>query len=78
MTRTARIAARIIIVTWADSSTRRFGSASAATPGEQAEDDDREELGGGDDAEPDGSWVSSRTSHACATCCIQVPISEII
>ena len=24
-----------------------------------------------------GSWVSSRTSQACATCCIQVPTSEI-
>ena len=54
-----------------------LGQGIRGDAGEQPEDDDRDELGGGDDPEPDRIVGDSRTSHACATCCIQVPTSEI-
>ena len=77
MTRTARIAARTIIATWVAIRTCRFGSASAATPANRPRT--MTGMNWAADTMPSqiGSWVSSRTSHACATCCIQVPTSEI-
>ena len=45
--------ARVIITVWTTIRVGRLGSVSARTPGEQPEDHDRDELGGGDDPEPD-------------------------
>src|SRR3954454_25006596 len=53
MTSTARIPARTIIEIWVAIRTRRFGRASAGTPGKSPGDNDRDELRGRHDAEPD-------------------------
>ena len=77
MTRTDRTAARIIIVTCVQIRTRRFGSASAATPANSPRTMTGMNCAAATTPSQIGSWVSSRTSHAWATCCIQVPTSEI-
>ena len=76
MVSTARIAARIIIAVWTQSRTRRFGNASAATPANSPRMMTGRNWAAATMPSQIGSWVSSRTSHAWATCCIQVPTSE--
>ena len=77
MTSTARIAARTIIVICVQMRTRRFGSASAATPANSPRTMTGMNCAAATMPSQIGSWVSSRTSQAWATCCIQVPTSEI-
>ena len=77
MTSAARIAARIIIDTWVPMSTRRFGNASATTPANRPKTMTGRNWAVATIPSQIGSPVSWRTSQACATCCIQVPMSEI-
>ena len=76
MTRAARMAARIIIDTWVPIRTRRFGNASAATPANRPKTMTGRNWAVATIPSQIGSPVSWRTSQACATCCIHVPIRE--
>ena len=69
--------ARTIIATCAEMRTLRFGSASAATPAKRPSTMTGRNWAVATIPSQIGSPVSSRTSQAWATCCIQVPMSEI-
>ena len=72
------MAASTIITTWTAMQRLALRQDVGEDAGEQAQDHDRQELGGGHDAEPQRVAAGElRTSHAWATCCIQVPTSEI-
>ncbi len=77
MTRTASTAARTIITICVATRTRRFGRASAATPANRPRTMTGMNWAAATIPSQIGSWVSSSTSQAWATCCIQVPTSEI-
>ena len=68
--------ARVIITTWVATSVWRFGSASAATPANRPRIMTGMNWAAATMPSQIGSPVSSRTSHAWATCCIHVPTSD--
>jgi len=69
--------ARIIFVTCVAMSSRRLGHESAMTPANSPNTRTGRNCAATITPSQIGSCVSVRTSHDCATCCIQVPMSEI-
>ncbi len=78
MTRTARIDARTIIVVCVQIRTRRLGSASAATPANRPRKMTGPYWATAVIPSQSGSCVIWRTSQACATCCIHVPMRDTV
>ncbi len=68
--------ARVIITAWVAMSVWRLGRASAATPANSPRIMTGMNCAAATMPSHIGSPVSSRTSHAWATCCIQVPTRE--
>ena len=75
--RTAMMIDRHILIAWVASSVWRFGSESARTPANSPKIMTGMNWAAATTPSHSGSWVSTRTSQAWATCCIQVPMSEI-
>ena len=64
------------MLVWVQIRTRRFGSASARTPANSPKIMTGMNWAAATIPSQIGSCVSCRTSHAWATCCIQVPTSD--
>ena len=73
---TARIPARAIITVWTTISVWRLGRVSARIPAKSPKIITGMNWAAATTPSQTGSEVSCRTSQACATCCIHVPMSE--
>ena len=69
--------ARLIITTWTAIRVGRFGRVSASTPANRPNTMTGTNWAAATTPSQSGSCVSWSTSQAWATCCIQVPTSEI-
>ena len=75
--RTHRITERLILMAWVTMSVWRFGRLSANTPAKSPKIRTGMNWAAATTPSHSGSLVRVRTSHAWATCCIQVPASEM-
>ena len=73
-----RTKASTIWMVWVTMSVRRLGTASAMRPPKRPKTRTGRNCAAVVSPSTNGSWVSSRISHACATDCIQVPVNETV
>ncbi len=74
---TARMTDSAILITCVTISVWRLGRLSARTPANSPKIITGMNWAAATTPSHSGSWVRTRTSHDCATCCIHVPASEI-
>ena len=74
---TAIVDARNICVNWVPITVRQESSRSTTTPATMLKRVNGMNWQSARIPTATGEWVSERTSHACATRCIQVPMFEI-
>ena len=75
-TRPNRTKASVIWTAWVTISVCRLGRASAMIPPNSPRTSTGRKVSAVVSPRINGSWVSWSTSHAWATCCIQVPTSD--